>query len=73
MAVYGMMFMGMAPAGALLAGALADRIGAPRAALVTGAACLAGAAVFAARLPSLRPGARALLQARQAEAGGHSS
>ena len=29
MAIYSMMFMGMAPFGALLSGALADRIGAP--------------------------------------------
>jgi MFS family permease len=69
MSVYSMMFMGMAPFGALLAGAFADRIGAPLTVTAGGVACVLGAAVFAARLSSLRPMARALLAARQAEAG----
>jgi MFS family permease len=69
MSVYSMMFMGMTPFGALLSGALADRIGAPATVAAGGAVCLAGAAVFASRWPSLRPGAKALLSARRAEAG----
>jgi MFS family permease len=70
MAVYSMMFMGMAPFGALLAGALASRIGAPLAVVAGGAACLTGGVIFAIVLPSLRPEARALLAAREQEANG---
>ena len=40
MAVYSMMFMGMAPIGALLGGALAERLGAPRTVAIGGLACL---------------------------------
>jgi MFS family permease len=40
MAVYSMMFMGMAPFGALLGGALADRIGAPLTVAMGGIACI---------------------------------
>jgi MFS family permease len=69
MAVYTMMFMGMAPLGALLAGTLADRIGAPATVAAGGACCILGAAVFAARLPRLRPEARELIIAQQAAAG----
>jgi MFS family permease len=65
MAVYSMMFMGMAPAGALLAGWAADRIGAPRTVLVGGAACVAAAAVFRSRLPRLRADAERLIVAPQ--------
>ena len=53
MAVYSMMFMGMAPFGALLAGGLAERFGAPLTVGAGGLTCLAGAAVFATRLKSL--------------------
>jgi MFS family permease len=69
MAVYSMMFMGMAPLGALFAGALADRLGAPLTVSVGAVACLAGAAVFWKRLPALRVEARQLIIA-QAAAGG---
>lgn len=69
MAVYSMMFMGMAPIGALLAGALAERIGAPATVAAGGVACLIGAAVFATKLPSLRPEARELILAQQMAAG----
>jgi MFS family permease len=54
MSFYSMAFMGMAPFGGLLAGALAHRIGAPHTILVSGAACLLAAAWFATRLPALR-------------------
>jgi MFS family permease len=68
MSVYAMMFVGMAPIGALLSGALAQRIGAPATVLASGVACLTGAVVFAMRLPSLRAEARELLAERRAEA-----
>ncbi len=69
MAVYTMMLMGMAPLGALLAGALAGRIGAPATVIAGGLVCLLGSAWFGSRLPSLRPGVRELLARRRAEAG----
>ena len=69
MSVYSMMFMGMAPLGALLAGWAADRIGAPRTVLIGGAACVAAAAVFRWRLPRLRADARRLIVAQQPVAG----
>jgi MFS family permease len=55
MSFYSMAFMGMAPFGGLLAGALAHRIGAPHTIAVSGAACVLAAAWFATRLPTLRP------------------
>jgi MFS family permease len=69
MAVYSMMFMGMAPFGALLAGWLAERFGAPETVAFGGVACIAAAGVFAARLPALRSEARQLIVA-QSLAGG---
>lgn len=54
MSFYSMAFMGMAPFGSLLAGAVAGEIGAPYTVMIGGILCLAGPAVFASRLPSLR-------------------
>ncbi|HTQ42199.1 MAG TPA: MFS transporter [Polyangiaceae bacterium] len=47
MAVYAMVFMGMAPLGALLAGAFAQRVGAPWTVAGGGLLCTAAAQVFA--------------------------
>jgi len=69
MAVYSMMFMGMAPFGALLAGALAQRVGAPWTVASGGAACIAGALVFGWRLPRLREEGIQLIVAQEALAG----
>jgi MFS family permease len=69
MAIYSMMFMGMAPFGALLAGTLADRVGAPVTVSLGGTMCVIGAAVFGWRLPALRPHARRIIIAQQAAAG----
>ena len=69
MAVYSMMFMGMAPFGALLGGALADRLGAPITVAIGGAASVAGGIWFARQLPIFRGEARQLIIA-QAMAGG---
>src|SRR5437773_12052052 len=49
MAVYSMMFTGMAPFGALLAALLATRIGAPLPVAIAGIVCVAGAAIFRSR------------------------
>ncbi len=54
MSFYTMAFVGMTPFGSLLAGALAQRFGAPVALLVGGTVCIVGAAAFIARLPALR-------------------
>ncbi len=64
MSVYAMMFMGMAPIGALLGGALADRLGAPVTVSLGAVACLGGAAIFGLRLPTLRVEARRLIVAQ---------
>jgi MFS family permease len=69
MAIYSMMFMGMAPFGALLAGTLADRFGAPATVAGGGLVCIAGALAFGVRLPTLRPQARRIILAQQAAAG----
>jgi MFS family permease len=54
MAFYTMAFLGTAPIGSLLAGVAADRLGPQTTILLGGVACLAAAAWFALRLPSLR-------------------
>ncbi|MBP7052051.1 MAG: MFS transporter [Phycisphaerae bacterium] len=69
MAVYSMMFMGMAPFGSLLAGTLAHRVGAPATVLLGGAACIAGAAMFGWHLPVLKREARRMIVALQAAGG----
>jgi len=69
MAVYAMMFMGMSPIGALLQGALAERIGAPYTLVIGGFICVVGAIVFNIRLPALRIVARQLIDAQRVAAG----
>lgn len=69
MAVYSMMFMGMAPVGALFAGVLAQGLGAPVTVVAGGVVCIAGALVFRSRLPVLRPQARELILAQTMAAG----
>jgi MFS family permease len=54
MSFYSMAFLGMAPFGSLLAGALARQIGAPRTVMISGTLCIAGAAWFASRLGAIR-------------------
>jgi MFS family permease len=63
-AVYSMMFMGMAPFGAFFAGAVAHHIGAPWTVAVGGVACIAGAIVFGMNLPNVRDQARELILAQ---------
>ena len=54
MAFYSMAFLGTAPIGSLIAGVVADRIGAAETILLGGIACVAGAGWLALRLPRLR-------------------
>jgi MFS family permease len=65
MSVYSMMFMGMGPFGALVAGAIADHLGAPLAVIMGSVACLGGAVIFGMRLPHIRGEARRLIIAQQ--------
>jgi MFS family permease len=64
MALYSMMFMGMAPFGALFGGAIADRLGAPLTITLGSVACMGGAAWFGVRLPKVRVEARRLIVAQ---------
>ncbi len=64
MSFYSMMFMGMAPLGALSAGALAHHLGAPWTVAMGGAACIAAAIWFGRHIPSLRAEARELVLAQ---------
>jgi len=69
LAVYTMMFMGMAPLGSLFAGLLADRLGAPLTLSIGGVAAMVGGAIFLTRIKEFRTGARELILA-QGLAGG---
>jgi MFS family permease len=70
MSLYSMMFMGMAPLGALLGGALAGWIGAPWTVGSGGIVCLIGAGLFALQWPALRIQARELIVAQGIGLGG---
>jgi MFS family permease len=63
MSLYAMMFLGMSPIGSLLAGALADRIGAPVTMALGGLASCLGGLAFARKWPHLRGPARELIAA----------
>jgi hypothetical protein len=54
MSFYIMAFVGTAPFGSLMAGVLAEHLGAPATLALGGAACIVGALYFATQLPSLR-------------------
>ena len=64
MSLFSMMLVGMAPFGSLLAGWLADRIGAPLVVATGGAFCAVAGVIFARELPRLRAAARPILVAR---------
>ncbi len=68
-AVYSMMFMGMAPVGSLLAGALAERLGAPRTIALGGVACVLVSIVLGLRLKTVRDEGRRLIVAQEAVGG----
>ncbi|HJT52593.1 MAG TPA: MFS transporter [Candidatus Angelobacter sp.] len=69
MAVYSMMFMGMAPFGALVAGSVAHKIGAPWTVAMGGIIGAIGGVIFGWRWPALRPAARELVIAQQMTGG----
>jgi MFS family permease len=69
MSVYSMMFMGLAPLGSLMGGAMADHVGAPWAVAIGGAASVLGAVWFGMQLPQIRGEARKLILAQQMAGG----
>jgi MFS family permease len=62
MSYYTMAFVGMAPFGSLLAGAMAHAIGAPRTVIVSGIACILGAFWFTTQLPAIRKDMRPIYE-----------
>jgi len=64
MSLYSMMFLGMSPLGSLLAGAVADRIGAPITVAIGGLASCLGGLAFARKWPAMRGPARDLIAAQ---------
>jgi MFS family permease len=62
MSYYTMAFVGMAPFGSLLAGAMANAIGAPRTVIVSGVACIVGAFWFTTQLPAIRKDMRPIYE-----------
>jgi MFS family permease len=67
MSFYTMAFMGTAPLGSLLGGVLANRFGAPDTFLFSGLCCIAGALIFAMKVPALTRIAHETRQARKEE------
>jgi MFS family permease len=67
MSIYSMMFMGMAPIGALLAGGIAARISAPWTVAIGGMGAVAGSILFGRNLPKIRVEARQLIMAQGIE------
>ncbi|MDA8169923.1 MAG: MFS transporter [Nitrospiraceae bacterium] len=64
MSFFTMSFMGMAPFGSLLAGSVANRIGAPDTVLIGGLCSIAAALLFAGRLPLIREQVRPLYESK---------
>ena len=69
MAIYSMMFMGMAPLGSLLSGALSDSLGAPRTVAIGGVVTIVGAWWFWLHWPKIRVEARQLIMAQNMAGG----
>jgi hypothetical protein len=64
MSLYAMMFLGMSPLGSLVAGALAEHIGAPATVAICGLSACVGGLVFMRKWPAMRGPARELLTAQ---------
>jgi MFS family permease len=58
MSFYTMAFIGLTPIGNLLAGILAEAIGAPNTVIISGAVCILGAIIFSIKLPSIKLAAK---------------
>jgi MFS family permease len=66
MSVYSMMILGMAPFGGLLAGLVADRVGAPVTVAIGGAVCLVTAGIFWSQLAEIRVRMRRMIAEQRA-------
>ena len=64
MSLYSMMFLGMSPLGSLVAGALAEHVGAPVTVAIGGLVACLGGMIFMRKWPALRGPARDLLTAQ---------
>ncbi|MGH9681620.1 MAG: MFS transporter, partial [Candidatus Acidiferrales bacterium] len=64
MSLYAMMFLGMSPLGSLLAGTIAQHIGAPITVAIGGSASVLGGAIFYRKWPAMRAPARELVAAQ---------
>jgi MFS family permease len=64
MSLYSMMFLGMSPLGSLVAGALAERVGAPVTVAIGGLVACLGGVIFMRKWPAMRGPARDLLTAQ---------
>jgi MFS family permease len=62
MSYYTMAFVGMAPFGSLLAGAMAHAVGAPRTVIISGVACILGSMLFWSRMAAIRTDMRPIYQ-----------
>ena len=62
MSYYTMAFVGMAPFGSLLAGAMAHALGAPRTVIMSGFACMLGGLLFWSRMPAIRKDMRPIYE-----------
>jgi MFS family permease len=64
MSLYSMSFLGLTPIGSLLAGKIADRVGAPITVAIGGLATVASGLVFSRKWPAMRGPARELVAAQ---------
>ena len=64
MSLYSMMFLGMSPLGSLVAGALAEHVGAPVTVAIGGLVACLGGMIFMRKWPAMRGPARDLLTAQ---------
>lgn len=69
MSVYSMMFMGVAPLGALLAGSLAGYIGAAETVAFGGSVCIIGAVIFGIQLSGIEKEGREMIVSMQMTGG----
>jgi MFS family permease len=67
MSVYAMMYIGIGPVGAMVAGFAAERFGARVTILAGAAICIAASLAFASLIPSIRPIARQLIREQRAQ------
>jgi MFS family permease len=64
MALFSMAFLGVAPLGSLLSGAIATAFGAPTSLAIAGVICLVVAGIFSLQIAKLRPLIRPIYQAK---------